>query len=148
MKLPKADGDGKVLLCSECFAEIGGGSCRDHPDDPPLDPARPEVRDMLADKDDEALARLRRKLMGVGAIPGVITLFVMVVLDAASDFALPRSIVAGPFVVVTLAGLTFGRRMANRRFKPRYARWTGCDYHMGEDIEEMIRKTRGWADED
>src|SRR5262245_56297245 len=132
--MAEADGEGKVLLCSECFAEIGGGPCGDHPDDPPLDPAKPEVKDMLADMDDEALASLRLKLMGIGAIPGVLTLFGMMVLNALFDFALPRVVVAAPFVVVTLLGLTYARQQANRRFKPRYARWTGRDYQMGEDI--------------
>jgi hypothetical protein len=141
--MAEADEEGKVLLCSECFAEIGEGSCRDHPDDPPLDPAKPEVRDMLADKDDEALASRRRKLMGIGAIPGVLTLFGMEALRAASDFVLPRSIVFGASVVVTIAGLTFGRRQANRRFTPRHVRWTGRDYHIGDDIEDMIEESRG-----
>src|SRR6185436_9409049 len=112
--MAEADEGGKVLLCSECFAEIGGGSCCDHPDDPPIDPARPDVRDMLADKDAEALSSMRRKLMGIGAIPGALTFFGMVALRAASDFAVPRSILFGIFVVVTIGGLTFGRRLANR----------------------------------
>src|SRR6266498_2959424 len=34
-------------------------------DDPPLDPARPEVRDMLADMDAQALTSLQRKFMGL-----------------------------------------------------------------------------------
>ena len=141
--MAEADEEGKVLLCSECFAEIGEGSCRYHPDDPPLDPARPEVIDMLADKDDEALASLRRKLMGIGAIPGALTFFGMIALRAASHFAVPRSIAFGTAAVVTIAGLTFGRRRANRRFTPRYARWTGRDYDIGDDIEDMIEESRG-----
>ena len=131
------------MLCSECFAELRGGSCGEHPDDPPLDPAMPEVRDILADADDSALAGLQRKFMGIGALPGVIALFGMVALDAAMDFVLPRVIVAAPFAIVTLAGVSIGRRRANRRFKPRYTRWTGRDYDMGEDIEAMLRKSRG-----
>ena len=141
--MAEADEEGKVLLCSECFAEIGEGSCRYHPDDPPIDPARPEVRDMLADKDDEALASLRRKLMGIGAIPGALTLFGIVAFRFAFGFAFPKSILAGIFVVVTVAGLTIGRRQANRRFTPRYARWTGRDYDIGDDIEDMIEESRG-----
>ena len=132
----------KVLLCSECFAEIAGDSCADHPDDPPLDPARPEVRDLLADKDHEALIRLQRKLTGIGAIPGVLILFPLLLLQAASDFALPRLFVYGPFALVTLAGMTIGRHQANRRFKPRFARWTGHDYKISDDIEDMVEDSR------
>jgi hypothetical protein len=127
------------MICSECFGELRGGSCGEHPDDPPLDPARPEVVDLLADADDRALAALQRKLMGIGAFPGVLTLFAMVALDAAMDFVLPRIMVGGTFGLVTFAGLTIGRRQANRRFKPRYTRWTKRDYDMGEDIEDMLR---------
>jgi len=132
---------GKVLLCSECFAEVGHGSCRDHPDDPPLDPDKPEVRDLLADRDYEALARLRRRFMGIGAIPGALTLIGGVALHVASGFVFPRAIVFGAFSVVTTAGLTFGRLLANRRFKPRYVRWTGRDYRMDDDIENMLGKS-------
>ena len=101
------------------------------------------MKDLLADKDDEALASRRRKLMGIGAIPGALTLLGMVALDAAADFAFPRSIIFGAFAVVTIAGLTFGRRQANRHFTPRYVRWTGRDYDIGDDIEDMIEESRG-----
>ena len=141
--MAEANAGSKVVLCSECFAELRGGSCGEHPDDPPLDPARPEVLDLLADADDRALRDLQRKFMGIGALPGVLALVGMMALDAAMDLGLPRFIRFGPFAVVTLACLTVGRRWANRRFKPRYTRWTGRDYEMGEDIEEMLRKTRG-----
>jgi len=140
------DRERKVLLCSECFTDIGEGSCGENPDDPPIDPARPEVRDMLADKDHEALTRLQRKLMGIAAIPGVLVLFGMVVLDAASNFALPRALTFGVAMIVILVGTMLGRERANRRFKPRYARWTGLDYEMGEDIEELLERSRGSED--
>ena len=131
-----------VLLCSECFAELAGGTCADHPEDPPLDPTRPEVKDMLADKDYEALDSLKRKFMGIAMVPGVITLFAMEALKAASDHAISRKLVFGVASVVLVAGMTFGRRLANRRFKPRFARWTGRDYHFGGDEEAMLQKMR------
>ncbi len=101
---------------------------------------------MLADKDHEALTRLQRKLMSIGAIPGVLVLFGMVVLHAASNFALPRALTFGVAMIVILVGTMLGRERANRRFKPRYARWTGLDYEMGEDIEELLEKSRGSED--
>jgi hypothetical protein len=81
-------------------------------------------------------------------MPGVFALFAMVALEVVSGVDIPRVIVAAPFVVVTLAGLTFGRRLANRRFKPRFARWTGRDYVIGADIERMIEQSRGSRDDD
>ena len=131
-----------ILLCSECFAELAGGSCVDHPEDPPIDPTRPEVKDMLADMDYEALDKLKRKLMGIAMIPGVITLFAMLALNAAADNVLPRRLVFGVAAVVLVAGMTIGRRLANRRFKPRFARWTGRDYHVGGDEEAMLHEMR------
>jgi hypothetical protein len=130
------------LLCSECFAELAGGTCADHPDDPPLDPTRPEVKDMLADKDYEALDSLKRKLMGIGMIPGVITLFGMIALQAVAEIFLPRKLVFMVAAVVLIAGMTIGRRLANRRFKPRFERWTGRDYHVGGDVEAMLHEMR------
>jgi len=131
-----------TLLCSECFAELAGGSCADHPDDPPLDPTRPEVKDMLADKDYESLDSLKRKFMGIAMVPGVITLFAMEALKIASDDEIPRKLVFGVAAVVLIAGMTIGRQMANRRFKPRFVRWTGRDYHVGGDIEAMFHEMR------
>lgn len=64
MVMAEADEEAKVLLCSECFAEIGGGSCGDHPDDPPIDPTRPEVQDMLADQDAEEIEGMLEKSSG------------------------------------------------------------------------------------
>jgi len=137
-----ADVKGGPLLCSECFAELAGETCADHPDDPPLDPTRPEVKDMLADKDYEALASLKRKFMGIAMIPGVITLFAMEALKVASDDFTPSRTTFGVAAVVLLAGMTFGRRLANRRFKPRFARWTGRDYHFGGDEEALLHEMR------
>src|SRR5215471_395736 len=117
-----------TLLCSECFAELARGSCVDHPEDPPLDPTRPEVKDLLADKDYEALDSLKRKFMGIGMIPGVITLFALMALQVAVEGFLPRKLVFLVAAVVLIAGMTIGRQLANRRFKPRFARWTGHDY--------------------
>ena len=130
--MAEADSEGEVGLCSECFAEIGGGSCGDHPDDPPIDPTRPAVRDLLADKDAEGLLRLQRKLMAIGAIPGILAFLGLAAFRALHP-ALPRFIVTMVPAFVTFAGLTVGRQLANRRFKPRFARWTGRDYHMDEE---------------
>ena len=138
--MTEADEKGGPLLCSECFAELAGKTCADHPDDPPIDPMRPEVKDLLADKDYEALDRLKRKFMGIAMIPGVITLFAMEALKVATD--IPRKLAFGVAAVVLTAGMTFGRQLANRRFKPRFARWTGRDYHFGGDEEAMLRKMR------
>jgi hypothetical protein len=134
-----ADEEDEVLLCSECFAELGDGSCVDHPDDPPLDPAKPEVQDMLADMDAQALIRLQRKFMGIGAIPGIVTFFALSGFFGLTDLALPRHTLAG---AVTVVGTMFGRRWANRRFRPRFARWTGHDYEIGEDIEGLLHASR------
>ena len=135
----EADEQGKTLVCSECFAALGGGSCGAHPDDPPLDPARPEVRDMLADMDARDLTSLQRKFMSIGAIPAALTL--LLVLRVPLGFFLKLFLV-GMFLLLTFAGLSLGRRRANRRFKPRFARWTGRDYEMDEDIDGLLEASR------
>jgi hypothetical protein len=65
------------------------------------------------------------------------------VLRLAADFTLPVVVVWVVFGVVTLVGLSAGRQRANRRFKPRFARWTGRDYQMGDDVEKMLWESRG-----
>jgi hypothetical protein len=139
-----AEGDvkGGPLLCSECFAELAGRTCAEHPDDPPLDPTRPEVKDMLADKDYEGLDSLKRKFMGIAMIPGVITLFAMEAFKFVSDEFISGKLVFMVAAVVLIAGMTIGRKLANRRFKPRFARWTGRDYRVGADVEAMFHEMR------
>jgi len=133
---------GGPLLCSECFAELAGRTCAEHPDDPPLDPTKPEVKDLLADKDYEALDALKRKFMGIAMVPGVITLFAMEALKIASGDEISRKVVFGVAAAVLIAGMTIGRRIANRRFKPRFVRWTGRDYQVGGDEEAMLHEMR------
>jgi len=94
---------------------------------------------MLADMDARGLTSLQRKFMSIGAIPAALML--LLVLRVPLGF-FPKLFLVGMFLMLTFVGLSLGRRQANRRFKPRFARWTGRDYEMDDDIEAMIEASR------